>query len=53
MTLAQLHSVLQTLMGSDDYHLHQFSTTEDESITLGDLPRSDWQPICGVKAIAT
>ena len=33
-TLAQLHSVIQAVMGWEGYHLHQFSDSEDETLTL-------------------
>ncbi len=36
-TLAQLHQVLQITMGWEDYHLHRFSLSEDESLCLDQL----------------
>ncbi len=37
VTLTQLHSVLQAVMGWEGDHLHQFSLSEDENITLAEL----------------
>ncbi|NJM68696.1 MAG: tyrosine-type recombinase/integrase [Acaryochloris sp. RU_4_1] len=37
MTLAQLHSVLQAVMGWEGYHLHEFPISEDETLTLAAL----------------
>ncbi|NJM68340.1 MAG: tyrosine-type recombinase/integrase [Acaryochloris sp. RU_4_1] len=36
-TLTQLHSVVQVVMGWEGYHLHEFSLSEDETITLAKL----------------
>lgn len=33
-SLAQLHQILQRVMGWEDYHLHRFSWSEDESLRL-------------------
>ncbi|MBW4694208.1 MAG: tyrosine-type recombinase/integrase [Lyngbya sp. HA4199-MV5] len=33
-SLAQLHQILQRVMGWEDYHLHRFSLSEDESLRL-------------------
>lgn len=41
MTLAQLHSVLQVVMGWEGYHLHEFSDSEDEAMTLAELIEDD------------
>lgn len=41
MTLAQLHSVLQVVMGWEGYHLHQFSDSEDEAMNLAELIEDD------------
>ena len=40
-TLAQLHSVLQVVMGWEGYHLHQFLDSEDEAMTLAELIEDD------------
>ncbi|BDM83556.1 IS1096 element passenger TnpR family protein [Acaryochloris marina] len=40
-TLAQLHFVIQTVMGWEGYHLHQFSESEDEAMTLAELIEDD------------
>lgn len=36
-SLAQLHQILQRVMGWEDYHLHRFSLSEDESLRLEQL----------------
>lgn len=41
MTLTQLHSVIQVVMGWEGYHLHQFSESEDETLTLVELLGDD------------
>lgn len=33
-SLAQLHQILQRVMGWEDYHLHRFCLSEDESLRL-------------------
>lgn len=43
-TLAQLHTVVQTVMGWEGYHLHEFPISEDESITLAELLGDDLFP---------
>ena len=40
-TLAQLHTVIQAVMGWEGYHLHQFSDIEDEAMTLAELIEDD------------
>lgn len=40
-TLAQLHTVIQAVMGWEGYHLHQFSDSEDEAMTLAELIEDD------------
>jgi integrase/recombinase XerD len=37
ITLAELHQVLQAAMGWEDYHLHRFSLSEDESLRLDQI----------------
>nr|WP_299486226.1 tyrosine-type recombinase/integrase [Acaryochloris sp. IP29b_bin.137] len=43
-TLAQLHTVIQAVMGWEGYHLHQFSESEDETLTLAELLGDDLFP---------